>query len=152
MEQNPGQPLAPLPANITNIEAGDHVIYQIGSDEFRKFYRSALVSEVYPLHGDMKIVTFTSEGVEEKRVDIASLCRLHRVEYSPCRFSAQEAVSRARHRLDMKEKLYNPINNNGHFFVSNAKTGREYNLSDMIMDLNAQDTGNCNDHFQSYYM
>jgi len=128
---------------VTNIRAGDHVLYQIGSDKFRKNYRSALVSEVYPDHDELKIITFTRKGVEETRVGLASLCCLHRVEYSTCRFTAEEAVSRARWRQGMDEReLYNPINNNGHFFVTNAKTGREYNLSDVIMDL-TQGTAIC---------
>ena len=150
-EQDPGQPQVPHPiTDITNIRVGDHVLYQIGSDEFRKDYRSSLVSEVHLEHYEMKIITFTRKGIDEKRVGLASLCRLHRVGYSTCCFSAEEAVSRARVRQGMNEKLYNPIDNNGHFFVTNAKTGREYNLSDMVMGLKAQDTGNCNDHFQSY--
>jgi len=142
-EQDPGQPLVPHPVNdITNVTKGDHVLYHIGSDECRKDYRSALVSEVDPEHNEMKILTFTREGVEETMVGLASLGRLHRIEYSTCRFNAEEALSRARWRQGMDEKkLYNPIDNNGHFFVTNAKTGREYNLSDMIMDLKAQDTG-----------
>ena len=142
-EQNPGQPLVPLPVNdITNVTAGDHVLYHIGHDEYRKDYRSALVSEVNSKLNNMKIMTFTRKGVEEKWVGFASLGRLHRVEYSTCRFTAEEALSRARWLQGMDEKkLYNPIDNNGHFFVTNAKTGREHNLSDMIMDLKAQDTG-----------
>ena len=141
-EQNPGQPLVPLPVNdITNVTAGDHVLYHIGSDEYRKDYRSALVSEVNSKDNNMKIITFTRKGVEEKWVGFASLGRLHQVEYSTCCFTAEKALSRARWRQDMNEKLYNPIDNNGHFFVTNAKTGREHNLSDMIMDLKAQDTG-----------
>jgi len=142
-EQDPGQPLVPHPVNdITDVRAGDHVVYHIGRGECRKDYRSALVSEVDSEHNEMKIVTLTREGVVETMVGLASLGRLYRIEYSTCRFTAEEALSRAHWRQGMDEKkFYNPINNNSHFFVTNAKTGREYNLSDIIMDLKDQDTG-----------
>jgi len=158
---------------MEGIEAGDHLLYQIGCDKFRKDYRSALVSEVYREQNEMMIITFTSKGVKEERVRFTSLCRLHKVKYSTCRFPPEQAVLRAHQRQRMyenseknseenseknieknseekKRAIYNPMDNNGHFFVSNAKTGREHNLSDMIMDLKAQDAGKCNQNFSPF--
>ena len=69
------------------------------------------------------------------------LPHLHRILYSKCRFTSEEAVSRAYYRKSLGEKHYHPLNNNGHHFVSNAKTGREYGLSDIIVQLETETQG-----------
>ena len=141
-EHHPGEPLIPHPiTDITSISAGDHVLYQIWGKKYRKGFRSALVSEVESKQGKVKIITFTKRGVNEEWFDFSSLTCCHQVEYSICRFSAREAIARARRRRDMNEMLYNPLNNNGHHFVTNAKTGREYPLSDMLMDMETPSSG-----------
>ena len=134
--------MIPLPiTDITSISAGDHVLYQVWGEKYRKGLRSCPVSDVQPEQRRVKIITFTKRGVNEKWIDLSSLICPHRVEYSTCRFSAEEAIARARRRRDMNEMLHNPLNNNSHHFVTNAKTGREYPLSDMIMDMETPSSG-----------
>ena len=135
-EKHPGKPLVPLPiTDITKLSPGDHVLYRIGEAGYRYDFRSGMVSDIDLREETLGIITLTAKGCKEEKFRFIAFPHLHRVEYSPCRFPAKDAISRARRRRDMNDQLYSPLNNNGHHFVTNAKTGQEYSLSDMILDL-----------------
>ena len=141
-ELPPGEPQVPIPVtDEVNLSVGDHVLYQIGSEEYRKGYRSALVSYVDDGQRNIKIITFTREGIQESQYKRSSLPNLYRIEYSGCLFPPEDALSRALRRRDMGDNLYHPLNNNGHYFVSNVKTGRENALSDITIRLETQSNG-----------
>ena len=134
--QHPGTPL--ISFNITNIATlrpGDHVLYRVGKAGYRYDLRSGMVSDIDLRKGKLSIITLTAKGCREGKFCFKTFPPCHRIEYSPCRFSANDAISRARRRRDMNDQLYNPLNNNGHHFVTNAKTGQEYSLSDIIFNL-----------------
>ena len=138
-QQHPGKPLIPLPiTDITKLSPGDHVLYRIGEDKYRYDFRSGMVSDIDLKEEKLSIITLTAKGCKEEKFCFSAFPHLHRVEYSPCSFSAKDAISRAHHRRDINDQLYNPLNNNGHHFVTNAKTGQEYSLNDMILGLKMQ--------------
>ena len=56
-------------------------------------------------------------------------------ELHTCRFSNEESVERAKRRCEWKEDAFHPIFNNSHFFASWAKTGLEYPLTDLLLQL-----------------
>ena len=81
------------------------------------------------------VVRNSSDGVIEKEHEIDCLKNLHVVKYSKCRYTNNEAVKRAKQRLEWRENCYHCLNNNSHHFVTWAKTGREYSLADIIESL-----------------
>ena len=96
------------------LHSGDHVVYQatvfLGSDG----YRSALVLSE-PEHDLVKLATNTLSGeISQKAVQFSSLRHLQKVQYTPCLYSGEQAVQRARGR----ELCYSM-----HEFVSLIKTG-----------------------------
>ena len=141
-EEPAGEPVVPLPVPDTiQLSVGDHVLYLTGSEEYRQQYRSALVSSIDHKEKKVQIITFTKDGIVESWYYYSDLPHLHRIVYSKCQFTPEEAVLRAHHRKGLGDKHYHPFNNNGHHFVSNVKTGREYGLSDIIVQLETQTQG-----------
>ena len=79
------------------------------------------------------VITNSKDGVQEVWLDCSN--NLYVVKYSHCRYTDDEAVERAKQRLQWRENCYHCLNNNSHHFVTWAKTGRENSLADIIESL-----------------
>ena len=82
-----------------------------------------------------------AECLEYCRTDHYIIKYSHCSEYSHCRYTDDQAVTRAEQRLEWGEEEYHCLYNNSHHFVTWAKTGRESSLADIIESLTYQ-TGN----------
>ena len=141
-EPMPGQPLFAqllMESSETELQPGDHILYQSSKPPFRIMYRSALISEIEGVNSNLKLNVITNVpeiGVTQKQVYFDQLDNLHKLEYDTCRYSTKESIKRARKRLKLKEKCYHALYNNSHFFVTWCKTGREYPLTDILEEIN----------------
>ena len=141
-EPMPGQPLFAqllMESSETELQPGDHILYQSSKPPFRIMYRSALISEIEGVNSNLKLNVITNVpeiGVTQKQVYFDELDNLHKLEYDTCRYSTKESIKRARKRLKLKEKCYHALYNNSHFFVTWCKTGREYPLTDILEEIN----------------
>lgn len=120
-------------ASPTELNKGDHILYLASLAPHRPTFCSALV--VSAGKGSIHIITNSIQGVRKAEVKFSDLQQLSRVEYTACRYSRKKAVQRAKGRLKMKERHYHPLYNNSHFFVSWARTGKQYPLSMIIQNL-----------------
>lgn len=118
---------------------GDHIIFQTADSvsPFRPSYQSALVLEAEK--DWIQIMAYTRKGISEENVAFSSFKQLHKVEYLRCKFSAKNAVWRAKWRQKSGENHYHTLFNNSHFFVSWAKTGKEYPLNSIIDHLSIRE-------------
>ena len=85
--------------------------------------------------GKMSVITNSVIGVTKKEVYFDELQNVHKVEYDSCRYSGEESIERAKRRFKLKEKSYHALYNNSHFFVTWCKTGREYPLTDILVEI-----------------
>lgn len=136
-EGQAGTPLYPTPiTSPSQLHRGDHILFQTedSAPPLHPLYQSALVSSV---EGLIKIVSYSRSGLYEDEAAFDTFRGLHKVVYTTdCRYSGRESVSRARWRLESgEEHCYHAVFNNSHFFVSWAKTGKEYLLYDVINGL-----------------
>ena len=115
------------------ISPGCHILYEVDGASFQ----SGLV--IMKDAGNGKVRYYTNSkghGIYETVREIVNLKNLHIVCYTEqCRFTDEEALQRARRRLDWREQRYSPLFNNSHFFVSHCKTGCEYPLTDIIIGI-----------------
>ena len=130
-----GVPLYHVPVGeITDLQCGDHILYQVCREPYRACYRSALVLTVEEAR--IHVVMNSTDGVKEEWFD--SFEDLYVVKYSDC-YSNDEAVRRAMQRLEWEENCYHCLYNNSHHFVTLAKTGRENPLTEIIESLTQQE-------------
>ena len=131
-EDPPGVPLYHVPVGeITGLQRGDHILYQVCKEPYR--YRSALVLEREGTR--IHVVMNSSNGVKEEWLDHFE--NLYVIKYSHC-YSDDEAVRRAMKRLNFKENCYHRLYNNSHHFVTLAKTGRENPMTEITESLARQ--------------
>ena len=109
------------------LHTGDHILYQ--DTDSPDGYCSALVTSE-PEDGRLTVITiyFTSHAREETTLQFSSLPHLHKVQYTRCLYSGEEAVQRAR-----SEPLR--YYSDSHELVSWAKTGVRHSLSTIIEEL-----------------
>ena len=74
-------------------------------------------------------------GVTQKQLYFDELKNVYKVVYDKCRYSTSESIERAKGRLKFKETCYHALFNNSHFFVTWCKTGQEYPLTDILVDI-----------------
>ena len=133
-ESTPGQPLfAFLIESISQLEPGDHIVYQSSKPPFRIMYRSALV--VRCTTDKVIFITNIEIGVTKKRIYFDELKNVHKIEYDECHYSVEKSLERAKRRLKLNEECYHALFNNSHFFVTLCKTGREYPLTDILVEI-----------------
>jgi len=126
----PGVPLYHVPVSkISDLQPGDHILYQVCRAPYRACYRSALVVTVE--EADIYVVMNSSDGVKEEQLKYSK--HLYKVNYSHCNYTNDEAIQRAKQRFS--EKCYHCLYNNSHHFVTLAKTGRENPLTEIIESL-----------------
>lgn len=134
-----------------NITEGDHILYQVTQTPYRETYRSALVTTQDPedlSQGKIKIMTNIYEyGVIETKVQANDLPDVKLVVYTRCKYKSEDAIHRAKKR--MKENYHHPLRNNSHQFVSWCKTGKEYDLKDILSNL--EYTGKCMQRNKTIY-
>ena len=114
---------------------GDHVLYQSSKPPFRVMFYSALISSCQDATGRVTVITNSVIGVTKKEVYFDELQNVHKVEYDSCRYSGEESIERANRRFKLKENCYHALYNNSHFFVTWCKTGREYPLTDILVEI-----------------
>ncbi len=114
------------------LNQGDHILFRTPDSHppLRPLYQSALVTVTEK--NDIGIISYARGGLYEDCVRFDTFVKLHRVNYSKCKYSAKMSVSRAKWRLRSGEDHYHVIYNNSHFLVTWAKTGSEYLLYDVI--------------------
>ena len=142
---NRGGPLqAAVIDEVDGLEIGDHILFQVIQEPYRPGYESALVSNVDAVHGQLTLIRNTrlrTLSEVEVVVDYSKLRCVHKVEYTPCLYSADEAIQRAKQRFEKEDSVLKPVNcyhalnNNSHQFVTWCKTGLEYSLSNIILHL-----------------
>ena len=132
----PKRPLFTVPVNRpSDLSHGDHILYLMSNDKYRPMYRSALVESL--TDGDVSIITYTPEAVQHLVRPFHSFQSLHRVDYTEgC--GDEVVVKRAKERLG--ECHYHGLFNNSHHFVSWAKTGVEYSLTDLVLGIEGKQT------------
>ena len=100
-EPTPGQPLFAqllMESSETELQPGDHILYQSSKPPFRIMYRSALISEIGGVNSNLKLNFITNVpeiGVTQKQVYFDELENLHKLEYDTCRYSSKESIKRA---------------------------------------------------------
>jgi len=94
------------------------------------------------------VIMNSSDGVKEERLKYSK--NLYKVNYSHCRYTNDEAVQRAKQRLNFSEKCYHCLCNNSHHFVTMAKTGRENPLTEIIESLTHHEGTFCPTCFQAH--
>ena len=135
-EGSPGCPLYSSPVtHSTELHRGDHVLFQTPQSipPYRPSFRSGLV-----LRADDKniqILSYSKRGIQEESIKFSSSQLLSKVEYTSCRYLSNKAILRAKWRLEARENHYHTLYNNSHYFVTWAKTGVEYPLSEIIDEL-----------------
>ena len=132
-----GRPLRTAPLVVpSSISAGDHILYRINTnDDYRPIYRSALVESVTNT-GNVDYIEYTQRGVQRKTQSFRLFESLHKVDYAYAADDAMNkdaAITKARERLG--ECHYHGLFNNSHHFVSWAKTGVEYSLTDLVLGI-----------------
>ena len=121
-----GKPVKAVPVSSPDeLHTGDHILYK---DTYsRDGYRSALVASE-PEHGRFRVITTVVRNpASGEALQFSSLPRLHKVQYTPCQYSGEEAVQRARSGP--------PRYSNIHELVSLAKTGVKHSLDTIIEEL-----------------
>ena len=112
-------------SSLDELHTGDHILYQDADSQ--DGYRSALVASE-PEDGRLGVITkesFTSTVIEEA-LQFSSLPHLRKVQYSPCHYSGEEAIQRARSRGPRY------VYSGSHELGSWAKTGVKRSLSAII--------------------
>ena len=128
----PGRPLCTIPVNRpSGISEGDHILYRVNSDEYQPTYQSALI-ESKLCEGDFRLIVYAPEGVEYRVRKVQEFNSLHKVKYVGG-YSSELAIERAKKRLG--EEHYHGLFNNSHHFVTFAKTGSEYSLTELVYGL-----------------
>jgi len=132
-EVSPGVPLYYVPVReVTDLQPGDHILYQVSQEPYSACYRSALVTDIEETK--IHVVMNSSDGVKEEWLDFFHFKNFYLIEYSHC-YSSDEAFQRAMQRLKWNENCYHCLYNNSHHFVTLAKTGRENPLTEIIESL-----------------
>ena len=132
----PGQPLyAYLIDSGDCLDTGDHILHQCSKPPYRIMFYSTLVTKTPDSTGKLSVVTNSVIGVTKKEVYFDELMNVHKVEYDSCRYSPDEAIERANRRFKLEERCYHALYNNSHFFVTWCKTGREYPLTDILLEI-----------------
>ena len=72
---------------------------------------------------------YAPEGVDYQVQKFQEFNSLHKVKYVGG-YSSKEAIERAKKRL--RETYYHGLFNNSHHFISFAKTGLEYSLTELV--------------------
>ena len=129
---------------VDGLERGDHILIQVIQEPYRPGYESALVSNIDVVRGQLTLIRNTrlrTLSEVEVVVDYSQLRCVHKVEYMPCLYSADEAIQRAKQRFEKEDSVLKPVNcyhalnNNSHHFATWCKTGHEYSLSDIVIHL-----------------
>ena len=130
--RGPGRPLCTVPVNRpSDISEGDHILYRINGDEYRPMYQSALIENKLD-EGNFRFIVYTPTGVECRAQKFQHIKSLHKVKYVGG-YLNKEAIKRAKKRVG--EKYYHGLYNNSHHFVTFAKTGLEYSLTELVYGL-----------------
>ena len=108
------------------LHTGDHILYQDSHSQVG--YRSALVASE-PEDGRLGVITrdFLSPALRQKTLQFSSLPHLHKVQYTRCLYSGEQAVQQARSEP--------PRYCDSHELASLAKTGVKHSLSTIIGEL-----------------
>ena len=113
-------------SSLDELHTGDHILYQDTDSPDR--YRSALVASE-PEDGCFIVITKDYlSNTSEETLQFSSLPHLHKVQYTCCQYSGEEAVQRARCG---GPRYYS----DSHELVSRAKTGVEHSLNTIIEEL-----------------
>ena len=136
-EPIPGQPLYTISIkSCEELHTGDHILHQNSKPPFQIMYRSALVVKNQGISEKVTVImNIPIRGVTKKQLYFDELETVHKVIYDKCRYSTSESIKRAKKRLEFKETCYHALFNNSHFFVTWCKTGREYPLTDILVDI-----------------
>ena len=124
-EKKAGVPYNIMELRSSDVSRGDHILMPISQKPFSPIYHSALVCDVKGQQ--IQVIQNKLGGVKKEWILPR---KLYLVEYTTCRFSQEEAVSRAERRV--REEKYHPLQHSSHHFVTWAKTGKEYCLDDIL--------------------
>ena len=128
-----GRPLCTVPVNRpSDISEGDHILYRVSDDNYRPTYQSALIERKLSSEGSFRLIVYAPEGVDYRVQTFQEFNSLHKVKYVGG-YSSEEAIERARKRL--RETHYHGLFNNSHHFITFAKTGLEYSLTELVYGL-----------------
>lgn len=134
----------------SSLKEGDHVIYNISSEEYSNSYRSGLVLSIdtaremttlMTLIGSLKKEADVPSGVVKLNVPFGELRNLHKVNYYSnytVRLNPDAAVRRANTRFEKQngtKEHFHSWNNNSHLFVTWCMTGKEHTLTDILREL-----------------
>ena len=129
----PGRPLCTVPVNRpSDISEGDHILYRVNDENYRPTYQSALIEKKLSGKGSFGLIVYAPEGVSYREQKFQEFNSLHKVNYVGG-YSSEEAIERASKRL--RETYYHGLFNNSHHFVTFAKTGLEYSLTELVHGL-----------------
>ena len=118
----------------SDLRLGDHIVYQSSRPPFRIRFVSALIVG-HQEENSVETITNGVVGVTKRTFHFTELKNLHGIKYDSCRYSEEESVERANARFRLKENCYHTLYNNSHFFVTWCKTGREYPLTDVLVEI-----------------
>lgn len=130
----PGRPLCTVPVDRpSDIFEGDHIIYRTNGDDYRPTYQSALIEKKLS-EGKFGFIVYAPKGIERRVQTFQQLNSnsLHKVKYVGG-YSNEEAIEGAKKRIG--EEYYHGLFNNSHHFVTFAKTGLEYSLTELVYGL-----------------
>lgn len=129
-----GRPLCAVPVNQpSDISEGDHILYRVNSEEYRPTYQSALiVSTLSEVNFRLIVYAPPPNGVQYRVQKFHEFSSLHKVKYVGG-YSNEEVIDRVKKRLS--ENHYHGLFNNSHHFVTFAKTGLEYSLTELVHGL-----------------
>ena len=122
-----GEPVTAVQVSSPDeLHIGDQILYQ--DADSRDGYRSALVASE-PEDGRLRVITRDVRNYvrSEETLQFSSLPHLHKVQYTCCQYSGEEAVQQAR----SGELCYY----DSHELVSLVKTGVKHSLSTIIEEL-----------------
>ena len=139
-EQAPRPLTAKQIKTVSDLCRGDHIIYQKQiPPQYRPTFESAIVEEVIvnSQNGAVVMIKNDIRGVQRECYGFDELFsqKVHKVEYTVHRRSADDVVKCAKQRLDWGEKCYCTVSNNSHHFATFAKAGREYPLTNITEEL-----------------
>ena len=117
--------------SLDDLLPGDHVLCLVQDAPYRRMYQSALVVEK-----DKDVITvirYVESGLVKANLTSSEV--LYRVQYSYNMYSPEIVVQRATERLNMREERYHAVLNNSHYFATLSVSGRENNMTAVLLNL-----------------